>query len=292
MDRLLVTGASGLLGNHVTRAATGEYEVLATYNRHAVEFGGVETIECDLTDPPFPDLEAFDPTYVINCAGLADVDECERELEKARRLNDAMAGNVAELVSVTDARLIHLSTDAVFDGENPQQSEDDEPDPINVYGETKLAGERTVRETCEDTVVVRTNFFGWNTTDATGLAEWMLQRLSEGQELPGLEDVHFTPLYAGDLADLLWDLLETDYQGLLHLGGADRLTKYRFGELIAEAFGYDSDQVVPITLDDLDLDAPRGNDLSLDSSKAESVLDREIPGVREGIERMRADGGR
>lgn len=290
MEKLLVTGCSGLLGGHLVRAGAGEFEVCGTFNGNPVSFDGVETVQCDLTDHPPARLREFDPDFVVHCAALTDVDECERDPEKARRLNREMTANVTRLADEVDARLVHISTDAVFDGQTGDRSESDDPSPINVYGETKLDAEQIVTQGRDDSVVVRTSFFGWNTREeSSGLVEWMLHRLRAEEDLPGLADVYFTPLYAGDLATLLFDLLETEYRGVLHLGASERIDKYVFGERVADTFGYDPDDVRPITLGDLDFDADRGRDLSLDTSTARQVLDRQMPSVERGLERMRED---
>jgi len=290
MDSLVVTGASGFLGRYLLREAADAYDVLGTYHSTPLSSPAVETRQVDLTAPPFDRMREFAPDYVVHAAGFVDVDGCERSPELARELNVEMTEHVASLAADAGAHLVYLSTDAVFDGTGSWWSEGDTPNPINVYGETKLAGERAAARLHDSVTVVRTNFFGWSETDGSTLAEWMIDALDSGAELTGFEDVYFTPLYAGDVATYLLELLEQEYSGLVHLAGSERLSKLEFAHRVADVFGFDPSSIRPIQVDDLDLDAPRGNDLSLDASRAESLLGRELPDASMGLERMRAEG--
>lgn len=289
MNSIVVTGGSGFLGRYVLKAAVDSYDVLATYCQTPFSHTDAQTTKVDLTKPPFEDLRAYDPDSIIHCAGLADVDECERNPARARQLNVQMTEHVASLAAETGAHLVYVSTDAVFDGTKAWWSEDDTPNPINVYGTTKLSGEQIATRAHETVTIVRTNFFGRTETDDPSLAEWMLETLRAGDELTGFEDVHFTPLYAGDLARYLLAVLDQEYTGLVHLAGGERLSKLEFAHELADVFGYSPEPIVPIQVDDLDLDAPRGRDLSLDGTRAESVLGTSLPDIRTGIERLRAE---
>lgn len=290
MSSLIVTGGSGFLGRYVVREAADSHDVLATYCQTPFSHPDAQTKKIDLTDPPFDDLREYNPDSIIHCAGLVDVDECERNPVRARELNVQMTANVTSLAAQTDAHLVYLSTDAVFDGTKAWWSEDDTPSPVNVYGRTKLSGEQTATQNHDTVTIVRTNFFGWTETGKQSLAEWMLETLRAGDELTGFEDVHFTPLYAGDLARYLLALLDKEYTGLVHLAGSERLSKLEFAHELADIFGYSPEPITPIQINDLDFDAPRGRDLSLDVSHAESLLETSLPDVRTGVERLRTEG--
>jgi len=287
VNRLVVAGASGFLGRTLFESAADRFDVLGTFHETPIESDAGRVLQTDLTEPPFTDLRAFDPDAIVNCAALADVDGCERNPSTARRLNRTLPATVAEFADATDTRLVHVSTDAVFDGSRPLWSEVDEPNPVNVYGETKHQGERAVLARNDDALVVRTNFFGWG--DGGTLAEWMLSTLEAGDELTGLSDVYFSPMYVGDLADRLFELLETDGSGVLHLPGSQRRSKLEFARDVAAVFDLPADRITSIRLDDLDLDAPRPKDVSLDGTRASDEYDLELPRIRDGLERMRAE---
>jgi dTDP-4-dehydrorhamnose reductase len=115
----------------------------------------------------------------------------------------------------------------------------------------------------------------------------MLSKLESGAELPGFEDVYFTPIFTDCLSDCLLELLESEYRGVLHVTGTERCSKLRFAQVIADVFEFDDPQVTPISVSDAGLDAPRGRDLSLSVKTAQETLDCQLPTVREGIKRMK-----
>lgn len=290
MHRILVTGGSGLLGSAIALEARWEHTVATTYNRHPVSFSEVECIQIDLTEPQqYSRLREFEPDAIIHCAALTDVDECERRPTKARTYNVEMARELAELADDIEARFVHISSDAVFDGTGGRYTETDDPNPINIYGETKLEAERAVKQTRPDTVVVRTNIYGWNVTAGQSLAEWMVSELENSAELTAFEDVYISPIYTRDLADCLLELVDTEFQGLLHVGGQQRCSKLEFAYELADIFSFDTDRITPISIDEIEFDAPRGKDLSLSVSRAQELLDCSLPTIQEGLQRMKKD---
>lgn len=295
MARILITGASGLLGSNLAREYAVEHEVNGVYYSHRLVLPGVKMIRADLTDPELVELVLgkVQPDLVIHCAAGADVDRCERDPDWAWRLNRDMAADVAAGAAEHDAELIHISTDAVFDGEEGNYDEDATPRPRNVYGESKLAGERAVLDAYPEALVVRTNLFGLPVAaaDGRGLLAWFLRRFERGDRTPGFVDVSFSPQSVHHLAEWLLDLVEPGAAGVIHLGGRTCLSKFEFGRRAAQAFGYDPDLVVRASLADADLLAPRPKNLCLDSSRAAGLVGRALPDVQQGLERVRRAQG-
>lgn len=290
MKRLLVTGGSGLLGGMIVWEGANQYDITTTYFNRDIDFPGVDCRQVDLTDDDqICSLAQLDPDVVINCAALTDVDRCEREPQVAEARNVGIAERVARLADNADARLAHVSTDAVFSGTRRNYAVDDEPAPVNVYGQTKLKAESVVREVHDDNVVIRTSIYGWNLTSGQSLAEWMLSKLRNGETVPAFEDAYFTPIYTGDLATCLFELVDSDLTGTLHVTGSERCSKLEFAHALADVFNLDEDLIEPSSINDADFDAPRARDLSLSVERAEDRLDCSLPTVHEGLESMRQD---
>jgi dTDP-4-dehydrorhamnose reductase len=291
MTRLLVTGGSGLLGSAVACRGAEQYEsVMTTYLSRSVDFEGVDCRKVDLTDEvQVKQLVAFDPDAVVHCAAMTDVDQCERESDMAERYNVEMSKRVARLAAKADARLIHISTDAVFDGEGRNYTTDDEPNPVNVYGRTKLKAESAIQQIHNDSIVVRTSIYGWNATSGQSLAEWMLSKFREGETFPAFKDAYFTPIYTGDLARCLFELVNSELNGTLHVAGRNRCSKLEFANAISEVFELDERLIQPASIKDVDFEAPRGTDLSLSVKQTRNLLDCSLPGLRGGLENMRHD---
>lgn len=291
MTRILATGASGLLGSSVVREAASEHEVAATYFTRPVTFEGTDCFQVDLTDEhQYEPIREFNPDIIIHCAALTDVDLCERKPGMAKKHNVELTEKLLTLADTLDARFVHISTDAVFDGEQGRYSETDQTNPINVYGRTKLAAERAVQQAAVDSVIVRTSIYGWNVTDSQSLAEWMLQTLRTSSELSAFEDAYFSPIYSRDLSSRLLELGFSDVTGILHVAGSQRCSKLKFAELLADVFDLDTKLITPISIEEIDFDAPRGRDLSLAVTRAQEHLAAPLPSVADGLKNMRKDG--
>ena len=292
MARILVTGASGLLGAAVLAAASDRHQVTGQFHRHEAAYPGVGMVRADLTQEDQCDalvLEAR-PDWIIHCAAATDVDRCEGDRGWARKMNRDLPRRVADRARDVGARLAHISTDAVFDGRGGPYGEEDAPDPVNVYGRSKWEGERAVAETLPSALIIRTNFYGWNIQPKLSLAEWFLQHLRSGQPCPGFMDVEAAPLLANDLAAAILEMLDRDLGGTFHLGSPECVSKFEFGRRVAATFGLDETLIRPVSVEDIGLPARRPRRLCLAVEKAERILRRSLPDISDGLIRFRALG--
>jgi dTDP-4-dehydrorhamnose reductase len=286
--KLIVTGASGLLGGAIVLAARDRNAVIAVAHRHPLRSaGGVVSEAADMSAEgvAMQLLARHRPDAVIHAAAATDVDGCERDPARATLLNETVARWVAIAAREAGARLIHISTEAVFDGTAGPYGEGDRPNPVNVYGASKLAGEGAVVEAHPEATIVRTTIYGWNAQPKRSLAEWFLSRFEQGQPAPGFEDAWMSPILVDDLADLLLLALEQDVSGVLHIAGRECVSKAAFGRELARTFGYDPSLVTPARVVDADLPAPRALRPCLRVDRAEALLGP-LPTVAAGIDRF------
>ena len=289
MSRVLITGASGLLGANLAHLAAAEHEVVAVSRQRTLRLAGLTSVAADLSRDGQARqlLQQHRPDWVVHCAAATDLDRCEREPGWAQALNVGMARQVAEACQALGARMAHISTDSVFDGEAGDYAEQDEPRPLNVYARTKLEGERAVQTACPGALVVRTNFFGWTISPRPSLAEWFLGRFERGEPTPGFTDVYFSPLVVDHLARWLLDLLGRSAHGLLHLPGSTCLSKFEFGVRLAKAFRHDPALVHPASVKDSGMRAERPLRTCLKGDRAVSLLGRPLPDLEEGLDELR-----
>jgi dTDP-4-dehydrorhamnose reductase len=290
MTRLLITGAGGLLGaNLVLEAVAAGHEVIGLDLDHPVRHPDVTGVKADLSLPgkAMEVFQARRPDWVIHCAAATNVDGCETHPDMAFRLNRDMAGQVAEAARLVGARLAHISTDAVFDGERGGYREEDVPRPINAYGRSKLAGEQAVAEAYPEALIVRTNLYGWNAQPKSSLAEWFLSNLEAGKRCPGFSDVWFSPILVNDLGRLLFAMLEAKLAWVYHVAGGECVSKYDFGVRLARVFGLDGSLVESARLEQGALKASRGWQLCLNVERAERAMGASLPTVEEGLTRFR-----
>ena len=295
---ILVTGASGLLGSNLVLAGVDAgREMGAVVHAHPVHVAGVATVEVDLTDAAAvrAAIGRVRPAAVIHCAAQTNIDEAELHPGEARRINVDASATIASACAEVGAKLVYISTDTVFDGTRAFNTESDPVNPLNVYGRTKLEGEREAAARNPDTIVARTNLYGWNAQDKQSLAEWVLERLERGDTVPGFTDVWFCPILVNDLAAILFAMLDRDLRGTYHVVGGERISKHDFAVRVAREFGLDERSVLPGSVEEAALPAPRAHDLSLSTEKTAAALERRMPMVDEGIRRfaaLRHDGFR
>ena len=275
------------MGSNVVKLAVSRFRVLATYHTHQVGMKDVDFFPVDLTEPrAVKTIQERLPDYIIHCAAQTNVDYCEEHPKEAYQQNVAASRYIAQAAHGVGAYLVHISTDAVFDGQQGNYNEENVPNPIQVYGQTKKEAEDVVLLECPNACVVRTNIFGWNKLGRLSLAEWMLQKLRKKEELPGFKDVVFSPILINNLAEVLFELLELKYKGILHIAGASSMSKLDFAYTIADVFDLDRQVIKSVSMRDVPLKAPRARDTSLDISKARRLFKTEIMDIWEGLEEM------
>jgi dTDP-4-dehydrorhamnose reductase len=288
MERIVITGGSGLAGANIAKTLVSKFDVYAFYNTNKVEMKGVDFRQVDLSrEDELLIINELRPSVIIHCAAFANLDGCEQDPDRAYRDNVVASVNIAQTALKVGAYLIHISTDSVFDGERGGYKETDTANPINVYGRTKLQAEKEVLGICPDFAVVRTNFYGWNKRDKLSMAEWMLDKLENRQKLTGFKDVYFSPLLVNDLAETLEELYERRYAGIIHIAGGETCSKLEFAHLMAKVFGLEENLIEPISVEDLNFPARRGKNISLNVSKAQGLLGTPLGGAEEGLKKMK-----
>ncbi|MBN1230601.1 MAG: SDR family oxidoreductase [Anaerolineales bacterium] len=285
MRRLLITGASGLLGLNLALQALDQYQVFGIANSDFPQTDLFEIRDINLLNERAVDqmLDWAKPDLLIHCAAIANVDFAEKNPELAQQLNADLPGEIARTASQRGVRMLHISTDMVFDGLRGGYSEEDIPNPQNVYSRTKLAGENAVLESSSDAVVSRVNFYGWSMAGSRSLVEFFYNNLSAENRINGFDDVTFCPTFVGHLGQALLALLEGGHKGLFHTVSPQVVSKYDFGVAVARQFGFDEALITPISVADAGLVAARSPHLEMDSSKLSRALGAPLPGLDEGL---------
>ena len=284
--RVLVTGASGLLGLNLALEATKQHQVFGVVKDHALNTEAFTVLQADLLEPGSIErlIDQTQPDWVIHCAALAILDACEAQPELASQLNIEVPRKLASYVARGGARLLHVSTDAVFDGKRGDYTEADNPNPLSVYARTKLAGEQAVAEANTDALIARVNLFGWSLSGKRSLGEFFYYSLSAGRSVQGFTDVYFCPLLANHLASILLEMLAANLSGLYHVVSRECVSKYAFGIRIAHRFGMDESLIHPTSVEESGLKAARSPNLTLQTDKLQQALGHATPDVEAGIE--------
>ena len=284
--RILVTGASGLLGLNMALEASQQHEVFGSVNSNVIQTTAFTVIQSDLTVPGALEklIDESQPEWVINCAALANLEACEANPALAEKLNSELPEKLANYVAKGGARLVHISTDAVFDGKHGGYTEEDQPNPLSLYARTKLKGEQVVLAANPQAIVARVNLFGWSLSGKRSLAEWFFNNLSAENSIMGFTDVYFCPLLTNDLAKILLKMLDIGAQGLFHIVSSECSSKYDFGVRLARLFDFDETLIRPALVSEAGLAAVRSPNLTLNSDKLNIKLGVSPPDLKAGLE--------
>jgi dTDP-4-dehydrorhamnose reductase len=267
--RVLVTGASGLLGLNLCFLKHSEVDIIGVIHHNTLSSAPFQTVRTDLLEEGRIDtlIDQIKPELVINCAALASIDVCERQPELAFRMNAELPGAIAASCNRHSIKLVHFSTDAVFDGISGGYREEDTTNPLSVYARTKLEGELNVLGILGRVLIPRVNFYGHSLDGKRSLAEFFLYHLQQKKRMKGFMDVIFCPLYAADLVDILFRMIQLDLMGIYHVVSNEALSKYEFGIRLAERFGLEKDLVHAAKVDETGLLAKRSHHLTLNVEK-------------------------
>jgi len=287
--KILITGASGVLGQNLAFFLNGRHRLTGVYWQHPVELAGVHMVQADLlsTAGVRQLIQSCNPDVVIHGAALPYIDQCEKDPDLARRQNVKMVANMAQALEGSDKKLIFISTDNVYD-DRGDHAEDEPCVPVNEYGRTKFAGEKMAR-TFKNTLVLRTTFFGCGNASTKTHSEQMILALSKGQKVKGFDDVLASPLYVGDLGRIVEGLIQKDLTGIFNVGAGNGISKFELLRLLALGLGLNADLIEPISVDSLSLPAARNKNAVMKTERIAAVLGRPMPSVAQGVEHFTRD---
>lgn len=268
--RLMVTGASGLLGHAICRMAADAWTVFAIYRHHVPQLPDISAIESDLNDPRHHHdlLRRIRPHAVIHAAANADVNACQNDPHGSEFINARVPARLAGLCARAGITYVFTSTDLVFNGRQAPYDEDAPVSPICVYGEQKARAEKAVLDACPGALVCRMPLlFGAGPYAGRHFSGHMLRAIRNGDTLRLFVDEYRTPVDSDSAADGILTLLGRA-QGLVHLGGRQRMSRYDLGVALARHLHIPAEMIRPVRIDDVRMAAPRAADCSLVSHKA------------------------
>lgn len=272
--RAIITGAAGLIGQYLVKTASRwapGWDVL-----------GLSRAELDLTERSNLQtrIHGLKPDLLIHCAALSRTKDCEQDSKQAHRINVEATAHLAQLSQ--DIPFIFLSSGEVFDGRTGWYGETDEPNPINVYGQTKLEAEQTVLQNPGHTVVRIVLTAGMSERGDRSFVEDMCRAAKAGKDVTLYTDEFRCPLPAGIIARAVWELVDRKQLGLYHLGGSERLSRWEIGEALLPWYPELKGRLVEGSARN-HVGSPRPADLSLRCDKIQRLLSFRIPGFREWL---------
>jgi dTDP-4-dehydrorhamnose reductase len=235
--KILITGPHGMLGTDIINLLRKEM-ASSTHNKNLKVIEAThEELDITLEDEVSNFISRHKPDIIINCAAYTNVDKCETERETAFKVNALGPKYIAAAAKGCGARIIHISTDFVFDGNSDRPYvEEDQTNPLSEYGSTKLEGERNIQDYCNSFLIVRTSWlFGHH---GTNFVEKMLELAGHRKELSIVTDETGSPTYTADLAEALWILIKKGCEGIFHVANEGCCSRYEWAKYIFGTQGY------------------------------------------------------
>jgi dTDP-4-dehydrorhamnose reductase len=288
--RVLITGSNGLLGQKLVDAflLDNQVEFLATArgeNRHPQT--EIPYASMDIRNPEEMDavIDKFNPDVIIHTAAMTQVDDCEFEKESCVALNIESVEYLAKKSKRAGFRLVHLSTDFIFDGTKKMYQEDDEPNPLSYYGWSKLEAEKRVLSYADNFAILRTVLVYGQVADMSrsNIILWAYNTLKDGKAAKVVDDQFRTPTLAEDLAQGCILAAKSDAQGVFNIAGMDYIGIYELVNQIADLYDLSMENISKVSSTTLNQPAKRPPITGLDIQKARKTLGYEPHSLEEGI---------
>lgn len=288
--KILITGSDGQLGETLHRELSPKFDILASarqpkhstvINRHVLAMDVTNSDEISQV------INSYRPDIIINCAAFTKVDESETQKKTAYKVNVEGINKLLH-ISHKDTKLIQISTDYVFDGDNGPYIEQDHTFPVNYYGKSKLEAENMIRGSRRRYLILRPNVIFSSRIDKKGnFFAWVYNSLSNNQKINVVTDQSSNPAWAFTFAQAIMQCILLDCEGIYHFGSANYLSRFEFALEIAEIFEFDNSLINPILTCDLAQIAKRPNNSGLKTDKIEREANLTIHSTRYGLKEIR-----
>ncbi len=289
MKRVFITGASGFLGHELLHLAPPDVQILAQVHQSPLRLSlpNLQTTFIDFRKPDFRAVRSFRPEVILHAGAMTRIDECECDPAVAWQVNVAATQQLFDLSLQWGARFIFVSTDQVYRGDRGNYGETDAVAPVNLYGAQKVAAERDLAEHAGGNWVIARSalIYGKARHGRPTFTEQIIRKLRAGQPVAVFVDEFRTPIPVSDLAAALWELAENDFTGVINLGGCEKVTRHQMGEVICRELNLPAGLLLKTRMADVPLSAARPRDVSLNISRARSVLKTPLCTIAEGIRR-------
>lgn len=291
-ERILIVGSNGMLGQRLVDyyKSSDRIDLKCCSAGEESVIDNVEYSRLDITQKEEVKKLIFDyyPDFIVNAAAFTNVDACEKERELSWKVNVKGVENLAQYSRSVDSKLIHISTDYIFDGENGPYNEDSPTNPISYYGRTKLASENALKISGSKYVILRSNIlYGPARYGNDDFVRWAIKSLQNNQQIKIVTDQVNNPNYVDDLVQAIRSTIEFNKEGVYNIGGSEFISRYDFTTRIADYFNLDKNLITPISTAELNFPARRPLKSGLIILKAQTELGYKPHSIEESFTLMK-----
>ena len=290
MNNFFVSGASGLLSINIFFKYYQNFNFTGALHNKILDLGlkNVSLIKIDLFDKSqlIHLLKKTKPNYFFHNAALTNLELCEKNQDLCNKVNYELTKVIVDVCKDLNIKLIFLSSDQLYSGNQDSYKEDDITSPINNYGKTKVLSEEYILKHLPDSIIIRTNFFGWGTSYRKSFSDRILEIQNIHNEV--LSDVFFNPVYAGTLIDIIFKLITINFNGIINVSSDEPISKYNLANQLLSGFNIIK-TIQPIKLDNLPKYVKRPKKMVLDNSKLINILNLKSININDCIEKLKLD---
>lgn len=291
-SKILFTGITGLLGKYFLKSLKSNFRVVGIADK-TIQSNNENLFKVDIADKQ--SIEDFvrknKPVVIVHAASIGNVDYCEKHPEEAYRINIQGTKNIISAAKSVDAKIIFLSSNAIFDGINPPYDENGILNPLDVYGKTKVEGERLISESQLSFCILRLiTMYGWPQKDGRGNpVTWVIDNLKKSQKINVVNDVYNNHLWAGQAAEIVWRVIKENINGIYNIAGNDCISRYDFALKVARIFKLDSSLISPVSSDFFKDIAMRPKNTCFNTQKMRKELGIKPFSIDEGLRLMKQE---
>ncbi|MDD5766524.1 MAG: SDR family oxidoreductase [Candidatus Marinimicrobia bacterium] len=292
MKTTLITGISGFLGGHLATIAKDQFRVAGLFHTYTAEIPGVRTFYSSLKDFTVlqKNLDEIQADVIIHNAAMANPDTCEANPAEAEKINVGSSEFLAKWCETNDRRMVFISTDMVFDGTKGNYREKDEVNPLSIYAKTKAKAEIDILTHCRNSLICRIALmYGKGVFDRLYGSEWLERELIKRKNnvisdpVVLFHDQFRSMISVSKAAEAVTEAAGRDIRGILHIAGSERVSRFDFGRKLCAVLKIPETFIVSAKYDDANIRTPRPKDVSLNITKARSLLTTQFQNIETGL---------
>jgi len=290
--KILFTGITGLLGSYFLEEKRKKHSISGTYSSNKVDYAGVDLFKLNVRNKKkvLELIKKIRPQVVVHAASIGNVDYCEKHSKEAHEVNVEGTKNVLEGCINVGAKIIFISSNAVYNGKKPPYNEKSTKIPLDVYGKTKQKAEEAVINSGVPYIIIRLmTMYGWQPKGArVNPATWVIEQLTNKNPIKVVEDIYNNHLWAGQAADVLWKIIEKNKnEEIYNVAGSDCISRYELALKVADVFSLDASLISPVKNSFFKSLAPRPKNSCFDTTKIRNKLGIKPFSVAEGLKEMK-----
>lgn len=292
MNKIVILGSSGLLGLNICLLLKNKFKIYPVINKKKIKINKIKTYHLNISSQneikKF--LKKIKPQFLINCVALSDVEKCEQNTKLTYKINSTLASNTARICNELSIHYTFISSDHLYSGKKKFYKENDNVYPLNNYAKSKILAEKNIMKNSNNYLIIRTNFFGFGPSFRQSFLDKIFKNFKNKEPITLFSDVFYSPIYLKQLIKIIEILLKKNIKGVFNIVGNNRLTKYQFGNKIADKFNFEKKLLQKLYLKETVQKVLRPKDMSLSNKKIKKIIsDNSFFDLRNGMIQLYKD---